>query len=389
MPLAGDLGLDVVLEGNEDGVVAKATTTSLGGKLAVNAQGSNIVLDAQDIRLEAVLARLAMPQYSTAKIQAKGDFRELGTQEQQGTLEARLEDGIPSVDQIKELAGIALPEKTRYEAQADAKLLGDALNFTANATSTLADVDVTSGAMDLKNGTLDANYRLHVNELAELVFLTAHKLHGEMTLDGEVASSAKGLRVTGLTEVLGGESGFVFEENQLDARLQNFLFKRISEIAGVPYVFESVGNATLEYDVTKDAGAFKVVFPEGKLVQSELTQLVQVATGYNMTQEIYKNTDLIGKIAPEKVTYDFEMNGERSYLHAKNGSLEREKMRLNAPFDLMVDKRKLSGVIKGDIARPSVKIDASAVLKEKLSKEIEKNIPEESKGMVKELMKLF
>jgi hypothetical protein len=83
------------------------------------------------------------------------------------------------------------------------------------------------------------------------------------------------------------------------------------------------------------------------------------------------------------------MEGEQSYLKVNQGVLNLEANSINAPFALKVENKDLSGVVKGGISKPKVSIKASEYIQKKITKELEKHVPEEAGDVVKELLKLF
>lgn len=389
MPLAGDLALKATLQGTKEALRAEVSTASLGGLTSVFYENDALDVSMENVSLEEILARLAKPRYSQGALHVKVKLTEVAQATRKGTVALRLDKGVPNRAEILELLGVELPAKMTYAVTMDATLAGENVDFVSEIVSSVGTLQTTQGKADLKTGVLNTAYQLHVKELLTLKPLTKQALHGPFAMRGEAGVNENGPRATGVTEVLGGKSSFVFENNQLDTALAGMVFERLSVLLDVPYVFESVGDATLAYNVTSDTGAFQVAFPQGRLVESELTRLVQVATGFNLTRELYENTTLVGKISPKSIVFDLLMRAEQSQLGVSQGTLGRENDQLRVPFDILVQKKDLSGVIEGKMQNPRVSIKASQYIQKKLDKEIEKHVPDEAKGVVRDLLKLF
>ncbi|MBE0495306.1 MAG: hypothetical protein IBX45_02725 [Campylobacterales bacterium] len=389
MPLAGDLTLKASLEGEKEAVRAEVSTASLGGLTTAFYEDDVLDVSMENGSLEEVLTRLAKPRYSQGALHVKAKFTDASQASRKGTVAFRVANGVPNSAEIRELFGVELPAKMTYEAKMDAKLAGESVDFVSEVMSSVGTLQTTQGKADLKTGTLNTQYQLHVEELLALKPLIKQALHGSFEMNGEAGVNEQGARATGVTEVLGGKSSFVFENEQLDAQLVDVVFERLSALLDVPYVFESVGNATLTYNVPKDAGVFQATFPQGRLIESELTRMVQTVTGFNLTQELYENTTLKGKILPNSVIFDLLMKAKRSQLSVSQGTLGRENEQLRVPFDILVEKKDLSGIIEGKMQNPRVSIKASQYIQKKLDKEIEKHVPDEAKGLVRDLLKLF
>ena len=104
-----------------------------------------------------------------------------------------------------------------------------------------------------------------------------------------------------------------------------------------------------------------------------------------MTKELYANTKLEGTIKKELVNFIFDMNGKESSLRVPKGELNLDSEDLNAPFELKITNKDLSGSVKGKMSAPKVKISASSYIEQK----IKKHVPEEAKDLLKGLKKLF
>jgi hypothetical protein len=389
MPLAGELKVDFEAKGLKEVFEASLKTHSLGGEAHVVVSPTQARIDGQGLRLEAILARLGQPRFSQGLLHVKGKVAEFGQDAQAGDFTLAIAEGVPNAKEIMELFAVELPKDLKYGFSASGVLQGQTVTFESALESTVATLVTSKGVFQLKEGAVQTPYRLHVEELAKLASLTGQTLYGPLEMEGEAGFNAQGIHAKGSTEVIGGESTFAFENNRLEVAANGFTFKRFSELLDVPYVFESVGTAMLWYETQKDEGAFSVVFPEGRLVESELTGLVQLATGFNMAREVYQNTILEGTIDPKNILFGFKMEGAQSTMHVEKGLLGRENGNLDVPFAIVVQEKDLSGTVKGDMHKPKVSIRASQYLQQKLDKKIEKHVPDEAKGIVRDLLKLF
>jgi len=385
--LRGKLAAVGQVQGDKNGIQARARTESFGGKIEAIYQEDKAFVAGEDVRLDKILYALVQPPLASGEVNF--DLKMDSLANKKGDLALTVLNGVLLQAGMKELTGLDWPQKTEFGLNSKA-LINDALiDYEATFKSSLADISGIKGVFDTKGLSTQTPFSLHVKELSDLAFVTSRPLKGPMQMDGTIKLANGSVNVHGETGLLDGKSTIDFENNQLLVDLKNFSMLRLSEVLDFPYVFEAIGEADAKYDVIQKQGEFSLLLPEGHLRQSELVSLVQALTGFDLIQETYTNSTLKGVIKNEMVGFDVTMEGEQSYLKVDQGVLNLEANSINAPFALKVENKDLSGVIKGGISKPKVSIKASEYIQKKITKELEKHVPEEAGDVVKELLKLF
>ena len=389
MPLVGEFGAKIEAKGKGADYEVTVTSNSLGGELRAKLDKNEIDVKSTNLSLSQILYHVAYPKVADAKLNAtlhvKGN--------ENAKVNLAVENGLLFPAQIKESYDVKIPQNTTFSAKAVGEIDKGKGKFNADILSTLANLNIKNGIIELNPFKVSADYVANVEELARLESIVGYKFNGALAVDGKTVVNEENLYADGKTDVIGGVSSFVFDKNELNAKLQNFTIEKISAVAGVPYVFESVGNADLKYNLLNKSGDFSVVFPQGKILQTQLTSLILIATKHNLAQDIFENIILKGVIEPQAVKFNFDMKSKNSSIVANNGVLNRENMYLDVPFAINIDGKDLEGTIKGEVSKAEVKITASKYIEQKIEQKvdklIEKNVPEENRGLVKDLLKLF
>ncbi len=378
----------------EDNILSfDAHTQSLGGKVDVSMKKNSLLATLKDVSVEKILTILNKPIMAKGAMNATAKFDNLTPENLNGTFNYTLINGVLLGKGLKEFANIDFPDSSSFAIKSDVDVKNGLANFSNSINSELASVPDFKGSYDLKNKILKSSYHVDIKDLSRLAFVTKQKLHGPFQATGIVNMKNNNLKVTADAPILGGNSKSVYDKNVLTSQALKISTKGLSELMGMPYVFDSEGNFDLRYNTASKKGNYILLMQKGHMVKTQLSTLVQTFTGYDMTKEVYENTVLKGNINDTKVTYNLDLNGTQTSLIIPNGIYDMVTNKTKANFKLQFQKTDLEGSISGDVSNPKVKIDSSKYLKKKVTKEldkqIDKHIPEKQKGLVKDILKLF
>jgi len=222
-----------------------------------------------------------------------------------------------------------------------------------------------------------------------LKFLTKRAMPGNLNVDGNYELDKGKLSIDGNSTFLDAKTLFTLKDDLLHVQSEDLAISKLTDMLLYPKVFESFANLSADYNLTSSQGIFEAHALNGMLQPSELTNIVQLASGFDLTKEVYKDSVLKGIIDKKKVDFSLLMSGIESYLKISKGSVDLEANEINSNFDINIQNKDFKGSIKGKLDKPQVKLDSSEYLKQKIDKTIDKNLPEEWKEPVKNLLNLF
>ncbi len=378
----------------EDKVLSfNAHTESLGGKIDVDMKKNTLLATIKDVSVEKILSILNKPTLAKGSMNATAKFDNLNPENLNGTFNYTLNNGLLLGKGLKEFSNIDFPESSSFAIKSDMDVKNGFANFTNSINSELASIPDFKGTYDIKNKVLDSSYHVDIKDLSKLAFITKQTLYGPFQASGIVQMRDENLKVTADAPILGGQSKSLFDEKKLTSQALNISTKGLSELLGMPYVFDSQGNFDLRYNTASKKGDYILLMKKGKLVQTKLSTLVKNLLGYDMTKEVYEDTILKGNIDDTQVTYNLDLNGSQTSLSIPDGVYDMLSNQTKATFKLKLQKTDFEGSISGDVGDPKIRIDTSKYLKKKakkeLNKQIDKHIPEKQKGIVKDILKMF
>ncbi len=242
--------------------------------------------------------------------------------------------------------------------------------------------------LNLDDFSIDGKYLLEIVDLRKLKALTNRALVGNLKANGSYNYRDK-LSFNGVSDFLDANSTFSFKNSKFNLKCEDLSILKLTTMLDYPGVFDSYSTLLLEYDVQTKIGDIKMNAINGRILKNELTELIFLASKFDLTKEIYKDTLLSANIDNKKVNFTLLMNGLDSYLKMPNGFFDLNKLYIDSDFEVLIKKKDFKGNIKGSLQNPKVFLNNSAYIKREIDKVIEKKVPKEWQNTAKDLLKLF
>lgn len=384
--LFGSLKLEGDVEKTKDTLSANVNSKTLGGEISAELINEKASLHVKDIFVAELLKMLKLERYSTGLISANVEASDINAFNFTANLDVK--DANLNAKVLSKILDKNVPNDIAYTTEIKAEGKDKKIDFTATLDSKLATLKVENAIFDTTDKSTRGDFSLDIENLEDLDFLLGQKVYAPFKTYGEFKKDTK-LLVNGESDFLGAKTAYSLKDDVFSIKSDELLIQNVTKALQYPNVFESYSSLAADYNLTSQSGKFNVEAINGKLTSSELTNLVQLLTQFDMTQEVYKQSILKGLINKDDVNFALSMEGLNSHMKVENGNYNLASKDINSNFEVKIQNKDLKGSIKGNINNPKVKIDDSAYIKQKIDKAIDKNVPDEWKAPVKELLKLF
>ncbi|MBE0490766.1 MAG: hypothetical protein IBX44_00775 [Sulfurospirillum sp.] len=385
--LLGSLLIHGEIVQSPNNLLLTARSDLFGGKLDALLENQKANVKLEDISIQDVLTMLKQEQILVGKTDLQLQISDVNA----GIFEASITmpQGTMLAKSLTHMSGKVfpkdLPSKFRFDAKGSKELL-TAGGFFDFSYGVLNIDDLVFGS---KEQSLRSNYALHVEDLSQLDFLLGRKIFAPLNTKGEFQKIGTILALNGASDLLDAKTDYALKDDLFTLDTTQLQTEKLTKALGYPNVFSSYASLHADYNLNKNIGRFEAEAINGKLIASQLSDLVFALSGFDMTQEIYKQSTLKGLIDHEKVDFQVLMEGLQSNLELQEGKYNLNTKQINTGFAINIQNKDIQGSIKGDIQKPKVSINSSQYLRQKLDKVIDKNVPDEWKEPVKNLLKLF
>lgn len=360
-------------------------SNTLDGSIKAMVFNDTLKLNLEQLSLSKMSTMFKQPNYSDGKLTVALDMESIKPKEEKGKLVLHVNDGSLHVN---ELIDANKTEKLKYKLSLSSDIDKEIAMIDADLES-IVDLKIRKSKLDTNTKSLDGIYSLHVKDLNDLYMFTNRALKGDLQVDGNYAYADENIKIDGESAFLGAKTVFTMDKNVLRIRSDDLAIAKITDMLYYPHVFDSFSTLEADYNFTDKSGLVSINALNGKLIKSELTDLVQAVSGFDLSSEIYKDSLFRGVISQNDVDFSLLMNGLESYFKIPDGYFDLDTNTIKSNFDIKINNKDFQGSIKGNLENPEVELSGSEYIKHKLDKAIDKNVPEEWQDTAKELLKLF
>ena len=384
--LQGDITLDGNIKKDKEDLSVDVNSKTLGGIFKAVLFNNTLQVDMKDMHLDKVAHLLKQPKYSDGRLTATLEMANIKPLNEKGNLDLTITDGNLHV---QELFQTKQREDLKYSFHATDTIEKELHSIKADFNSDILNLKLKESKFNANTQSLQGLYSLHVEDLNNLYMFTQRAMKGVLQVDGNYSYANGAVLVDGKTGFLDANSTFNLEDNVFHVRSDDLSIVKVTDMLYYPQVFDSFATLEADYNLTNKVGLVNVNALNGKLMKSELTDIVQAVSGFDLSSEIFKDSLFRGKIADKKVDFSLLMNGLESYFKIPTGYVNLDSNEIKSDFDVKIKKKDFQGSINGSLDKPEVKLNSSEYLKQKLNKAIDKNLPDEWKDTAKELLNLF
>ena len=345
-----------------------------------------------DVALHELLYLAAQPIYARADINLLVAMSNLEKEALTGVVKTQVNSGTLNSVLLQRDFNLSVP-LTTFKAEATTQIVDSVASSSIDMISTIASLQTQETLFSMKDGTFHSDYKVIVDDLNALQFVTQRPLRGGATVTGEVTYRTD-LEVTAHSDILGGNIDALLRHNKLSATLQEGRTTALSNMLMLPNVFASTINATLDYNLLSNKGRLAARLAEGKIQPNVLTRMLQRATRFDLTQEVYEMTELNSTIDNQVVTSNLSMHSRLTTIKARDAVLNLRRNRIDATLDMILEHYRIPVTVHGDIDAPHIGMDANKMfqdegkerLKELIDTKLDDALSPEAKALLKGLL---
>ena len=384
--LKGALRLTGDIERKERELKLSILTKSLGGELSLLLLKDSLSMDMKNIESKKLLSMLNQPKYLDGQINSEVRLRDL--ENPKGTISLFMVDGLGVNSVLNKELDLELTKPLRVSLNIDGTIKEGKIISTTKIDSTLLTLLMENSLYDIKESKLDTKYILNIADLSKLDEFARKPLLGSMKLSGEIKNNQK-LLVRGTTESFDGNIDFTLIDNKLKANIKEVPLKRVLYTLKYPLVFTAPISGVLDYDIKVKKGKLIAQLPNARVLKNQLTELVKQFGNIDLTDDVYNETTFNANIDADIIDFKFLAKSKQNEISLYNAKLNKHSNRINAKYRVFVDKKDVVGTIKGDVNSPSVTIDGSNFVKNRLKTVVKKYINSDTEEKVKSKLKDF
>ncbi|MEA3521662.1 MAG: hypothetical protein U9R50_01670 [Campylobacterota bacterium] len=384
-PLRGEFNLKGTLKGNKKSLHVKGSSDLASSKTSfdielIDFKPKQINADIKNLQLTKLLYMVEQPHYlQKGLLTTKVRIKNASSGQLDGTISNTISKGlVDGITTAKNFDFQKMPKIT-FNAQTHSLLKGDALTSKVDINSTLMILNMASVKVDLKEASLQSDYTMTLVDLSQLYFATEQNMRGNITFNGKLKKD-KDLDFTAHSSTLDGSIEAHLHNDDFKAKLTNLQTLKILNMLIYPEIFKSQLTGTLNYNLADKKGTLNSKLIDGKFTKNQMGDLLRQYAKYDLYSERFVST-IVSDISPTRIKTNLAMTGGSVSIKDENMLIAPKSKQIKSDLKIVINKNPVTIKLRGNVAKPDMKIDASEVIKREASKAIEKELGNLLKGL--------
>jgi hypothetical protein len=377
--IRGALNLSGNIKGSQekmviDGVSDIASSKTIFEALLKEFKPSSLQANIQHLKLQKLLYMVKQPHYANATFNMVAKLSSLDMNNLQGDVKTTIKDGVvDSKYMTKAYEFKSLMPYTTFNANTFTKLSGTLADTKMEFNSNLADLDIKSAKFDLKDSSIKSDYKAKLHDLNRLYFVTQRNLKGSIVATGEL-KKAKDLDFTLLSNIAGGKLDAKLHNDDFNAKLADMQTLDVLDMLIYPKVFKSKIDGVLKYNLAKASGTFDAKLKDGEFTKNQVLDLTKQFAKVDLYKQKFTG-DANAKINEENIVAFLDLKSNTSSIYTKDTKLNSKTKRIDSNIKIIGNNNPpLYVKLRGDVAAPQIKVDASAIVKDEAKKAVNKEV---------------
>ncbi|MBU0631356.1 hypothetical protein KKA17_01805 [bacterium] len=381
-PLRGKIDIEGNVKGTKENLHVRGKSDIASSKTVFDAELADFTpkqvnADIKNLNLSKFLYMVSQPHYADASVDVRMNIKDLSSLE--GNVVTEIKKGVLDVNYLSKSYGLKDMPKVNFSAKTDSKLSKNSIDTGIALTSNLMTLAVNKASYNVKNQSIDTDYKIKLPDLGKLFFITKRDLKGAMAVEGRLQKE-KDLDIKAHTDIFGGKVDAILHNDDLRADLSDVRTLPILEMLTYPQIFDSSLGGRFEYNIAKKSGKLDAKLTDGHFVNTQMINLVKQYTKTDLYKEKFLGR-LSAGIDQENIVASLHLNSNNAKIDTKNLKLNSNTKHLEATIRVEANQNPLTLILKGEMSHPRITIDATELIEKEAGKAINKEINKFLKGL--------
>ena len=317
----------------------------------------NIVLDA--VESKKVLKFLKKPLIIEGKVDVTAEFKSFSKYQKKGQAK---------ISMAKALIQDVAPD-VPFSLNANIDFDDIAYKYVGKIDSKIGNLVIKNGEYHQSKKAAQANYELHLKDLAYFEKFLKHKYIGSLDTNGSVVYNDR-LLVQGYTEKFGGKLSYIYKNMSIDLNLKGVYLERLLEQFSYPILLKSDVFGTINYDMKDKIVLINTELKKTRFIKTKITSMLYDTVGIDLLSGTYDKSTFTGGYQNNLLTSEFKIDDGKSHLYLMDTKMNSQSNKVNSKFEIKMQGQEIYGNIYGTLQDPKVSVDMSRLLKYQMNKQM-------------------
>ncbi|WP_304544199.1 hypothetical protein [Sulfurimonas microaerophilic] len=377
--IRGNLKLSGDVKGSKEQMKIKGKTDIAGSNTSFQAvlkefAPKTLQASIQHLKLQKLLYMLKQPHYADATFDLSASLSSLDMKNLKGSVKTVISEGVLDSKYLSKTHEFkTLMPRTTFNATTFTTLEGTLVDTKLDLNSNLANLDLKRARFNLKDNSLNSDYKVKVHDLDKFFFVTERHLKGSILANGEV-KKGKDLDFSAYSNIAGGKLDAKLHNDDFVANLSNMDTLEVLDMLIYPKLFKSAVDATVKYNLATASGTCDAKLKDGLFMKNQALDLTKQYAKIDLYKQKFFG-DLNAKIKKENIVASLDLKSNRSSIKTTDTKLNSKTKQIDSKVTIIANNNPpLYVKLQGDVNSPKVQVDASALIKDEAKKVINKEV---------------
>jgi len=317
----------------------------------------NILMES--VNSQKVLNFLNQPLIVKGKVNIESYFKSFSKYKKRGEVKVYMADAMmPSI-----------APNVPFSLTANVDFDDIAYKYVGKIDSKVGSLTVKDGEYQQRKKATQANYELHLKDLAYFEKFLKRKYIGGLDTNGSVIYN-DGLLVKGDTDKFGGKLEYIYKKKNIDLKLKEVYLERLLEQFSYPILLRSDVSGTINYDMKDKIVLINTQLRKTRFIQTKMTNMIHNTTGINLLSGEYDKSTFTGGYQNQLLSSELKIDDGVSHLYLIDTKMNAKNNKVSSKFELKMQGQEVYGDIYGTLQDPKVSVDMSRLLKYQMGKQM-------------------
>ena len=375
-PLRGEFALGGTIKGDEKHLEVRGASNIAASDTKFQAilkdfAPASVTANIKNLQLAKLLYMVEQPHYTDGVFSMDASITNATMGELKGVITTDIKNGLLNSKFLtKEFEFPSLMPKTTFTTNTHTTLEGNKAISKLTVNSNLATFDIKKAVVNLDDSSINSDYIVNVPDLDRLFFVTDRHLKGSLGANGTLKQD-ENLQLLIHSQLAGGKIDAKLYNDDFHADISSVQTLKILEMLIYPEIFSSSLNATLDYNLAKEAGKFVGKLDDGKFTPNQIFDLIKQYAKTDMYKENFKG-DISANINKEHIKASLDLRSNKSSIKTKDTKLNTKTSQIDSNLEVVFDGNPVNASLKGDVNAPKVSVDLNKFMQSQAGEKAKK-----------------
>lgn len=307
----------------------------------INFEPSTVKFKIKDAKIDKLLYLVNQPIVAKGDLSIDGNINNASVENLDGDVTLKVRNGKLNNKEFNKAYSQTIRSRIYFKSDVKAQLLSSSIKIKSNFISTLAEIYANETLINLKDNSINSDYKVAVKKLSLLQSIVGMKLNGDISTSGNIAIKGNDISVSGDSNLVSSKTTYKLKIEDAKAKslkvdIKDAKLDHLLHMLNQPvYTRGNLNiNADLKnLDLKNLDGAIKTTISDAKIINPVVNTIFEL----QLKDKITYNLDVNTKLLKTQIISDAILNSTLAKVTVNKALFNLNKMTFNSDYKVNAD----------------------------------------------------